>query len=97
MLGIPYRYEYPILLDTNVKVYPDFTILRMPQREEVYLEHFGLLDDADYMNQVVWKLNMYEKNGIYLGVNLFITHETSTNPLNTKALDAMIRELFCEE
>ena len=97
MLGIPYRYEYPLWLDSNVKVYPDFTILRMPQREEVYLEHFGLLDDADYMNQVVWKLNMYEKNGIYLGVNIYITHETSDKPLNTTALDKMIRKLFCAE
>ncbi|MBR3769572.1 MAG: hypothetical protein IKL06_03460 [Lachnospiraceae bacterium] len=95
MLGIPYRYEYPIYLDSNIKIHPDFTILRMPEREEVYLEHFGLLDDAEYVEQMVWKLNMYEKNGIYLGVKLFITHETSANPLNMKALDGMVRELFC--
>lgn len=97
LLGIPYRYEYPVLLEENIKIYPDFTILRMPAREEVYLEHFGMMDDVDYVNMVIYKLNTYERNGIYLGVNLFITHETSKSPLNTRNLDGMLRELFCVE
>lgn len=96
-LGIPYRYEYPLVLEGNVKVYPDFTILRMPQREEVYLEHLGLMDNSEYMDSVVYKLNTFERNGIYLGVNLFITHETSKKPLNIRALDGMLKQLFCAE
>lgn len=96
-LGIPYRYEYPLELAGNVRIYPDFTILKLPEREEVYLEHFGMMDDADYVDNVLYKLNTYEKNKIYLGMNLFITHETSKNPLNTRALDGMLRKLFCED
>jgi len=96
-LGISYRYEYPLELVGNVRIYPDFTILKMPERKEVYLEHFGMMDDADYVDNALYKLNTYEKNQIYLGVNLFITHETSKNPLNTRALDGMLRKLFCEE
>lgn len=96
-LGIPYRYEYPLTMSDGVRVYPDFTILKLPEREEVYLEHFGMMDDADYVDSVLYKLNTYEKNKIYLGVNLFITHETSRNPLNTRALDDMLKKLFCEE
>ena len=95
MLGIPYRYEYPLVLDGNVKVYPDFTILRMPERKEVYLEHFGMMDDIEYVNTVLYKLNTYERNGIYVGTKLFVTYETSRKPLNIKALDNMIREVFC--
>lgn len=94
MLGIPYRYEYLVYLEGNIKVYPDFTILRMPEREEVYLEHFGMMDDMDYVNKTMHKLSTYEKNGIYLGVNLFITFETSMRPMNTKVLDELLRELF---
>ena len=94
-LGIPYRYEYPLMLDGNVRVYPDFTILKMPEREEVYLEHFGMMDDADYVENAMYKLNSYEKNKIYLGVNLFVTHETSRSPLNTRALDGMLKRTFC--
>ena len=96
-LGIPYRYEYPLVLSGNVRVYPDFTILKLPEREEVYLEHFGRMDDEEYVDSVMYKLSTYEKNRIYLGVNLFITQETSKNPLNTRALDGMLKSLFCEE
>lgn len=35
LMGIPYRYEYPVLLKGNIKIYPDFTILKIPEREEV--------------------------------------------------------------
>lgn len=96
-LGIPYRYEYPLVLAGNVKMHPDFTILKMPAREEVYLEHFGMMDDGTYVDSALYKLNTYERNGIYPGVNLFITHETSRSPLNTKVLDGFIKELFCVE
>lgn len=47
-LGIPYHYEKPIRLKGGAKRYPDFTLLKVAAREEVYLEHFGLLDDEDY-------------------------------------------------
>lgn len=97
LLGIPYRYEYPLKLAGNRTIYPDFTILKMPEREEVYLEHFGMMDDSDYVDSAMFKLNTYEKNGIYLGVKLFITHETKQYPLSTKALDGLVKKVFCAE
>ncbi|MBR2409143.1 MAG: hypothetical protein IKB07_09370 [Lachnospiraceae bacterium] len=96
-MGIPYRYEYPLVLESGVKMYPDFTILKMPMREEVYLEHFGMMDDMNYVDTALFKLNTYEKNEIYLGVNLFVTYETGRKALNTKSLDGLIRKLFCGE
>lgn len=96
-LGIPYRYECPLVLSGGVKVYPDFTILRMPMREEVYLEHFGMMDDLEYVETALYKLSSYEKNGIYLGVDLFVTYETGKRTLNTKGLDGLMRKLFCIE
>ena len=96
-LKIPYRYEYPFVLGENRTIYPDFTILKMPEREEVYLEHLGMMDDAGYVEKVISKLNTYGKNGIYLGVNLFITYENSRNPLDTRALDGFLRSVFIEE
>ena len=38
----PYRYEYPLMLEGNIRKCPDFTILKMPERKEVYLEHLGI-------------------------------------------------------
>lgn len=96
-LGIPYRYEYPLILEGSIKMHPDFTILKMPGREVVYLEHLGLMDDMDYVDGVMRKLNIYERNGIYVGVNLFLTYETRKNPLSTRTLDGLIKTLFCED
>lgn len=53
------------------------------------------MDDEDYVENVLIKLNTYERNGIYPGVHLFITHESRNTPLNIKALDALIKSLFC--
>lgn len=94
MLNIPYRYEYPLMLDNGKTVYPDFTILKMPERKEVYFEHFGMIDDEEYFEHMIYKLNSYENNGIYMGINLFITYETSKKPLNTKTLNYKLKELF---
>ena len=95
MLGIPYRYECPLVLEYEFTVYPDFTILKMPERKEVYFEHFGMLDNEDYFNKMLLKLNTYERNEIYLGVNLFVSYETSKSPLDTKALNNQLKQLFC--
>ncbi|WP_026661177.1 hypothetical protein [Butyrivibrio sp. AC2005] len=81
--GIPYKYECPTFLGKQ-KIYPDFTIMKMPQRKIIYWEHLGLLDDHDYLSKSMHKLDNYESNGIFLGDNLIITRETSDRPLNTK-------------
>ncbi|MBQ6696644.1 MAG: hypothetical protein IJN16_08065 [Lachnospiraceae bacterium] len=90
-MGIPYRYEYPITLSNGIRIYPDFTMLKMPERKEVYLEHFGLLDEESYLEATMRKLNSYSENGIVLGDNLLISYETSRYPLSTKMLDGMLR------
>lgn len=92
-MGIPYRYECPVTLSDGIRVYPDFTILKMPERTEVYLEHFGLLDEESYLESTIRKLNLYSENGIYLGDNLLITCETSRHPLSTKMLDGVLQRV----
>lgn len=94
VLGIPYRYEYPLVLDGGTTVFPDFTILKKETRQEIYLEHFGMMDDPDYVNIVLIKLNTYAKNKIYQGINLFITYENSKYPLNTRVLDDFLKKVF---
>lgn len=92
-LNIPYRYEYPIILN-NVKIHPDFTILKLPERKEVYLEHLGMMDDANYIEKAIDRIRNYEINGLYLGKELYITYETSKNLLNTKVLDKFLKRIF---
>ena len=93
-LGIPYHYEYPIKLKNGQIRYPDFTLLNTKTREELYLEHFGLLDNEEYRYDCLRKLNEYRGNGIYLGKNLLFTYETENNPLDIKGIKLMLKEIL---
>ena len=61
MIGIPYRYEQPlILLDRGkrVRVRPDFTVLNMRTRVQRFHEHLGRMDDPKYINKNIYKLRL---------------------------------------
>ena len=94
VLGIPYRYEYPLQLKNDITIYPDFTLLNIDTKEEIYLEHCGLMSEQSYVDNLIFKLKTYEKNGIYLGVNLFITYENNKHLFNAKLLDELVEKLF---
>ena len=93
-LGIPYHYEKPIKLRGGTRRYPDFTLLKVSTREEIILEHFGLLDDEDYRNGCLIKMSEYRQNGIYPGKNLLITYETPIFPLDIKGFKKMLSNLI---
>ena len=78
---IPYHYEKPLPLG-KLTVYPDFTILDLEHRKDIYYEHFGRMDDPDYAEKAVLKLNSYEKAGFHLGDRLIATFETREHPLD---------------
>jgi len=88
---IPYRYEYPIRLKGWGKVYPDFIVLSVKKRKEIYWEHFGMMDDSDYVEKALNKILHYEENGIFQGENLIITYETRKNPINQKHIKRIIQ------
>lgn len=90
--GIPYRYECPLYLEGGTVFYPDFTVLNAEMRKEMYWEHFGLMDDAEYVEGAIYKLMVYEQNGIFLGKNLILTYETKKCPLNQRRIKECIRQ-----
>ena len=85
-LQIPYLYEKPIFLSTWGWVFPDFLALNVRLRKVRYWEHYGKMDDPGYCERNLNKLLAYEKDGIFPGTNLIITHETSKNPVDTRLL-----------
>ncbi|MBR1796661.1 MAG: hypothetical protein IJ757_01395 [Clostridiales bacterium] len=91
--NIPYKYECPLVIG-DVVFHPDFKILRMRDRKEIYYEHLGMMDDPDYARNNVFKLNTYALNGILPGDNLFTTMETRSAPLDTRILDRLIETQF---
>lgn len=71
---IPYRYEAEVLLNGKMK-YPDFTIMRPSDGAVILWEHFGLLDDVQYAENMGAKLHMYIDNGWIPWKNLICTFE----------------------
>ena len=78
----------------RVIVRPDFTVLNVRLRIRRFHEHLGKMDDPDYIRKTIYKLRLYEQNGIYVGDQLVLTYESSLQPLDMKHLDIMIKRYF---
>ena len=91
-MGIPYSYEYRLLVKGARAMYPDFTILNTNTRRTWYWEHFGLTDDDSYRDNMSHKLNLYENNGFFLGDGLIITTEGEHTSLDIKLIGAKIQK-----
>ena len=88
---IPYRYEEEITFG-GVKLCPDFTILHPQSRTIIYWEHFGMMEDADYIQTTYKKLKLYALNGYVPTINLITTYETKDCPLDMNSVQKIIDE-----
>jgi hypothetical protein len=90
---IPFRYECALKIGRKT-YYPDFTI-RHPKTGKVYYwEHFGKMDDEEYVRKTFAKLQVYTLNGIIPSINLIMTFETSETPLDTEEVRGLIEKYF---
>ena len=92
LMNIPYHYEKPLYLHGYGEVHPDFTVLNKRTRKTYYWEHLGLMDNKDYSEKAIKKIETMEKNGIFPGDNLILTYETMTHHLNMRTVDLLIRK-----
>ena len=92
--AIPFKYEKELLLREYGRVYPDFTIFDPNTKQEIYWEHFGMMDDPDYRDKTYKKIQAYMDNGYLPGINFIMTFERNVKPLNYKLVDKMISEYF---
>lgn len=88
--AIPYRYEAPLYLNGCGMIHPDFTVLNVRLRKELFWEHMGMMDAPDYLDHALYRIGMYEKNDIFPGDRLILTHETSRYPINSRSIEKMI-------
>ncbi len=91
--GVPYKYECPIMIDGQV-IHPDFSIKRMSDNKLIYHEHCGRMDDPEYVNDLVERVNLYNQAGIMQGDRLTFSFETADKPLDNRVIDRLIDEFF---
>ncbi|MBO4615887.1 MAG: hypothetical protein J5717_00905 [Lachnospiraceae bacterium] len=89
MNNVPYHYEFPIIIDEEERR-PDFLCLNVRTKKEFIWEHFGMMDNLDYAQRNVDKINRMAANGYIHGHNCIFTFETSIQPLNTRIIQIMI-------
>lgn len=105
-LKIPYRYEFPHQLKVRrnsrgrdssrrtITFHPDFTCLNIRTRREFIWEHFGRMDDPEYIAETLGKFETYTANGIFPGESLIFTMETQERPLNSATVEALASKLL---
>ena len=60
--------------------YPDFMFVLPNCRMIVIWEHFGMMDDPEYLRKAMYKFDAYSRAGWVLGKNFFFTYETEATP-----------------
>ena len=90
---IPFRYECVLHLG-EVTLFPDFTILHPLTHKIYYWEHFGLMDDSNYVKNACSKIQLYASHGIIPSIQLITTYETRDNPLNINVVENIIEQYF---
>jgi len=93
MNKIPYHYEFPIIIGGEERR-PDFLCLNVRTKKEYLWEHFGMMDNIDYAQRNVEKINKMAANGYVHGLNCIFTFETSNLPLNTRIIQLMIEKFL---
>ncbi len=91
-LKISYKYEMPLELKNGKTIYPDFCCLNLRTRQEVFWEHFGIMDDPDYISKAISKIQSIQESGYNLGENFIFTMEKPELPLNPKFVQTMVEK-----
>ena len=92
-VGVPFRYEEKLVLGDAV-FYPDFTIKHPRTGKIYYWEHFGMMDNSEYVNRACQKIKIYCNCGIIPSVNLILTYETKEHPFDMDSAEQIVREYF---
>jgi len=90
---IPYRYEDSLQLEDTL-IYPDFTLRHPVTGDYYYWEHFGMMDDEDYVAKTSKKIAQYSLQGIVPSVQLIMTFETKDEPLHLEYVRNTIEFYF---
>lgn len=91
--NIPYHYELPLIIN-NRKIFPDFTCLNLRTHKIYIWEHFGMMDDMNYVSKTLKKIDLYENNKYFINENLIVTFETKSQTISTSKVQNKIQKFL---
>lgn len=89
-------YDYEKAMDGPVRkgrIFPDFSFADA-SGDLIVWEHFGRMDDPQYLKGHEWKMKWYEQNGFVKGENLFVTEETLASGIDSSALELTLEAIL---
>ncbi len=90
--GIPYIYEYPFKALNGTVLHPDFYVRNKNTGECFFWEHFGMMDDSNYVNNsFLHKLELYALSDIHIGKGLIATFSGFGKELEAETIKKLIR------
>lgn len=90
---VAYDYEKP--LDGSIRkgrIFPDFSFADAAG-DLIIWEHFGRMDDPQYVKGHDWKMKWYSQNGFSEGENLFVTKETLDSGIDSSDLERILLQI----
>ncbi|MEI6131645.1 MAG: hypothetical protein WCQ41_02310 [Bacillota bacterium] len=87
--NIPYKYEAKFQTLTG-KYYPDFTILKPKDGRILIWEHFGMMNNEEYVAKMNRKNSDYFATGLVLWSDYIFSCETETSGIDTQTIQAII-------
>lgn len=91
---VPYLYEDKFKTIDNQIYKPDFTAINLKTGKILLWEHFGMMENQQYVENNIMKLESYRLSGYYPGNGLIITISTKQHPLENKTVDYIVRHSF---
>ena len=91
--GLHYRYEEELCIEFDT-YYPDFMIMNPINDEIIIWEHFGKMDNPNYLGRAIKKIDAYSDIGYSFGKNFIATVETADWPLNNATVENNIMTVF---
>lgn len=91
--NILFHYEYPIKIN-NAVFYPDFCCYNINKRKTIFWEHFGMMDNLEYLNKAIEKIKFYQENNFQIGTDVVFTMESSSVPISSKQIEKVINLYF---
>ena len=78
-MEIEYKYE-PLMRFHDVDMYPDFVCFISEIGIGFIIEHFGMIDNANYIETSIRKFRTYTLFGLIPGIDILFTYEKSNAP-----------------
>lgn len=93
-MGLALRYEPKIQFKNGEFKCFDCAIMSPYTGRIIYIEFFGLMEMPSYVRETIHKFNLYEDNGIYLGVNFLPVFEYPGEPFDTRRFRAQVERML---